>query len=80
MNFKKGKLTKDGQLMIEKGGKIFLQECMKDDELICSENCVGFGEPMQHENGYGFPKWELEICEKTLTFDEFADERGKDEG
>lgn len=76
MNFKKGEIIEHGDLYINNNPRYCPRQL--EIQITCGDWCVLFGEPMQHENGYGFPKWELEICEKTLTFDEFVDERGKE--
>ena len=78
----KGKIDSNGWLRIERGGKERLQECPYTQKTFqvnnrtmrepCGDWCPLFGEP----------KWEIdgksaiiEVCHRTLFFDEFTDER-----
>jgi hypothetical protein len=55
----------------------------------CGDWCPLFGEPVVEKTGYAIPgggidyrhdgKFKLELCKKTLYFDEFIDERIKKE-
>jgi hypothetical protein len=79
-----GKINKEGQLEIIKGGQILLQFCPFTKDF-CSEDCALFGEPVPELGSYydknndvdykETGKIELELCHKTLIFDKFTDER-----
>lgn len=78
----KGKIDSNGWLRIERGGKEKLQECpfmqrafqVNDVSIApCGDWCPLFGEPVDCSEGY----FTLSLCQKTLAFNVFTDERGK---
>ena len=70
-----------GMLAIERGGEMKSQWCPFHNEgeeptLECGDWCPLFGEPVLPFSGEATV--ELDICKKTLPFDEFTDEREKE--
>ena len=78
----KGKIDEDGNLYIERAGKMKQQFCPFDVKP-CGDWCPLFGEPMDNTMSWttvdghigGHKTTELELCRKKLYFDEFTDER-----
>ena len=75
----KGKINKNGSLLIERNGKYKDQWCLydhKDGAINCGDWCPQFGEPEKavfEENAAI-----LNICQKkVLVFDDFEDERNR---
>jgi len=88
----KGKIYKDGNLLIWRGNKYAEMFCplipqyitfQKDTKikskiavLTCGDWCPLFGEPELVINEEKHTKlWQLNLCHRTLIFDEFTDER-----
>ena len=78
----KGKLTKDGALVINRAGKEREMSCpfvtgnaSLVQEYTCGDWCPLFAEPAGNDKG-AF----LELCHATLYFEEFEDERVEPEG
>lgn len=66
----KGKIGKNGSLYIERAENMTAQACPFSTDEPCGDWCPLFGEPMRHKN-----KWILNLCQPTLLFEEFVDER-----
>jgi len=67
-----GKINKNGELYIERCGKMGIQYCpFQVGAEACGVWCPLFGEPFVDPNYV-----ELQICQgRTLVFDEFTDQR-----
>lgn len=77
----KGKINKLGRLEIQRGGKWKCQHCpyMEYYDSVpadCGDWCPMFGEP---DSGRWKDKVMLQICNGTLWFDAFNDERAMKE-
>lgn len=83
----KGRITNAGSLAIKRGEKFELGECKIKGE-ICSHLCSLFGEPVKVNlskcEGFGqgkietnIPAISLDLCTRTLLFEEFEDLRIK---
>lgn len=80
----KGRIDKHGNLVIVRGGEEVHQICRPGNGGLssclphCRHDCSLFGEP-EWEMDEGIPTGRtlLQICKRTLTFDEFVDERGR---
>jgi len=72
----KGKIDKDGNLWIERAGKMRNMSCpyAEGDSHVtsrsCGHWCALFGEPEEYPGCI-----HLALCKKTLEFTEFTDER-----
>ena len=85
----KGKIDKDGNLLIERGGFLGTASCPfavwtisqnapiqhSNEFMPCGHWCSLFGEPFSKINHAGA---ELSLCKRTLYFDTFKDERGQE--
>ena len=84
----KGKITKCGELEIERpGGAKSKKTWCECEEVPCGDWCPQFGEPRQvsqHGEGHtpdAYSPWYLLICQgRTLVFESLADERKKGGG
>ncbi len=79
----KGKIDKEGLLLIERVGIYEKQGCPYKRSW-CGDMCPLFGEPFTMiicgcgpsvDEIVEKQRWRLELCKKTLAFDEFEDER-----
>lgn len=82
-----GKINKNGELYIERCGKMGIQYCpltsIQEGAEACGVWCPLFGEPFVDPNYVDFRndnketrRTKLQICQgRTLVFDEFTDER-----
>ncbi len=67
----KGKIDRDGRLLLARPNTLNNMSCPKKFEA-CWDKCALFGEPGRDEKtGW---TW-LTLCHKSLSFDEFTDER-----
>lgn len=73
----KGKIDKGGFLYIERAGEYVKQFCpFSAGSYDCCHWCALFGEPdITDPNGNQYNIITLELCKKTLYFNEFTDER-----
>ena len=70
----KGKIDKEGCLLVERAGKMKVQHCSFTHNITsCSDDCALFGEPFK-ENAVDINTY-LFICHRTWIFDGFEDER-----
>lgn len=85
----KGMLNEKGSLMIERAGRFKIMECREGRE-VCSDSCVLFGEPKEFkiarskEHGAAEKegietKTNLDLCLRSIHFDDFKDERIKED-
>lgn len=68
-----GKISISGILSIKRLNKIKEQYCCYDKDSKCSDRCPLFGEPVYGDINGGDIK--LKLCQTTLVFKSFADER-----
>lgn len=67
----KGKINKNGALSIQRKNEMVPQRCCYDQGESCSDACPLFREPRRLFTG----EIELQLCDVTLRFSEFEDER-----
>lgn len=78
----KGMITKQGELVIERAGKMKMQFCpFVKEQVPCGDECPLFGEPytdkLLFEDGVHEATC-LSLCgNRTLNFREFTDDRGE---
>lgn len=72
----KGKISKEGFLMIKRGSEEKLMRCPRLPRL-CGDWCALFGEPQKRFlNSDSDKDYEIDLCQrKTMFFDTFMDER-----
>ncbi len=79
----KGKIDRHGQLWIERAGKLKIQGCPNQEDSYCGDWCPLFGEskvsrwmgspnPDAEDRESDHRHWDLEICKKTILFDELV--------
>ncbi len=70
-----GKINKYGALEFERGSLMKKQYCpLKNIECECGDWCPLFAEPYRILNTQ-LGKFELQLCNQTLYFDQLTDER-----
>ncbi len=81
-----GKIIKSGTLFIERDGKLKSQGCPTKADSDCGDWCALFGEPTiskwiggpdpnEKDRELNPKHWNLQLCRRTLYFDELIDER-----
>jgi hypothetical protein len=76
----KGLIDKEGYLFLYRNKKLIRQYCNFTHGISCGHNCSLFGEPeerIQIELKEKKIKTKLELCIKTIYFEDFNDERNK---
>jgi hypothetical protein len=72
----KGKIDRDGDLYIERAGKLKPQHCPPWNIVPCGDWCPLFRE-VNLESKPGKESIVIDLCRRQLVFDEFADERSQ---
>lgn len=76
----KGRIDKNGILLIKRGSEYKAQACPFSTEHYCGQRCALFGEPEETKQpkipaSSCNPVASLSLCKKKLYFDVFIDER-----
>ena len=74
-----GKINTNGNLCIGRAGIMAVQYCpfTNGEPEFCGDWCPLFGEPVA--TSMIQDRFDLELCHRTLNFEEFTDEREEDE-